>query len=162
MFDLCYFSKSVDIVKVVVNATEANVHGTRIHRLADQWRDRHPGTLFILNYIYIYLYLLIFCLGVPTIVLCTGEKGKIARVLNRFLTPVTHPLLPAKAAPGQMSVQEIHLARYSLGFIPKGYYYFNICFLKNFSFNSSRNFYLFGSPISQSRSPLIHNTGFKV
>lgn len=57
MFDLCYFSKSVDIVKVVVNATEANVHGTRIHRLADQWRDRHPGTLFILNYIYIFIFI---------------------------------------------------------------------------------------------------------
>lgn len=36
----------------------------------------------------------------PTIALAAGEKGKISRVLNRFLTPVTHPLLSTKAAPG--------------------------------------------------------------
>ena len=113
--------------------------------------------------------------GVPTIVLCTGEKGRIARVMNRFFTPVTHPLLTTVAAPGQMSVKEIHLARSGLGFIPKKYtldlssHLFASFFLFFFFFactaqliNLYRNFYLFGSPISQSRSPLIHNTGFKV
>ncbi len=59
--------------------------------------------------------------GVPTIVLCTSERGRIARVLNRFFTPVTHPLLTTVAAPGQMSVREIHIARSALGFIPKKY-----------------------------------------
>jgi pentafunctional AROM polypeptide len=38
--------------------------------------------------------------GFPTIALAAGEKGKLSRVMNKFLTPVTHPLLPAKAAPG--------------------------------------------------------------
>jgi pentafunctional AROM polypeptide len=38
--------------------------------------------------------------GFPTIALAAGEKGKLSRVMNKYLTPVTHPLLPTKAAPG--------------------------------------------------------------
>nr|AGK89942.1 tetra-functional AROM-like protein [Acanthamoeba castellanii str. Neff] len=49
--------------------------------------------------------------GFPTIALAAGEKGKLSRVMNKFLTPVTHPLLPAKAAPGQLSVKEIKSVR---------------------------------------------------
>lgn len=63
--------------------------------------------------------------------------------MNRHFTPVTHPSLPAIAAPGQLSVVEINRARTMLGII------------------TQKNYYLFGTPISQSRSPLIHNTGFK-
>jgi hypothetical protein len=43
LFDKCYFSKAVDVVKVVLNATVAQVHGLRLHQLADQWRQAHPG-----------------------------------------------------------------------------------------------------------------------
>jgi len=43
-----------------------------------------------------------------------------------------------------MSVADINRARTSLGII------------------TPNNFYLIGTPISQSRSPLIHNTGFKI
>lgn len=34
------------------------------------------------------------------IAICAGEKGKLSRVLNRYMTPVTHPILPVPAAPG--------------------------------------------------------------
>ncbi|KAI9283198.1 3-dehydroquinate synthase-domain-containing protein [Sporodiniella umbellata] len=40
-----------------------------------------------------------------------GPKGKLSRVANRFLTPATHPALPTVAAPGQLSIQEIHWVR---------------------------------------------------
>lgn len=78
----------------------------------------------------------------PIIAINMGATGKLSRVLNGFLTPVSHPVLPFKAAPGQMSAAEIRQSRALLGEITK------------------RDFYLFGSPISQSRSPALHNTLF--
>jgi pentafunctional AROM polypeptide len=36
----------------------------------------------------------------PIIALLAGAPGKLSRVLNTFLTPVTHETLPFKAAPG--------------------------------------------------------------
>ena len=71
-----------------------------------------------------------------------GAVGQLSRVLNGFLTPVSHPSLPFKAAPGQMSAAEIRQALSLLGQTAK------------------RNYYLFGSPIAQSRSPALHNTMF--
>jgi len=82
-------------------------------------------------------------ISVPIIAICAGEKGKLSRVLNKFMTPVTHSLLPIKAAPGQLSVNEIHSIRTSLGMM-----------------DDTINYYLYGNPISHSRSPHIHNTGF--
>ena len=79
---------------------------------------------------------------VPLVALNMGAAGQLSRVLNQVLTPVTHADLPAKAAPGQLMVQEISEARHLLGMLP------------------SRQFYLFGTPIAHSLSPLIHNTGF--
>ncbi|ETN00833.1 shikimate-5-dehydrogenase [Phytophthora nicotianae INRA-310] len=78
----------------------------------------------------------------PIISLCTTEAGKLTRVLNRTLTPVTHPMLPAAAAPGQLSVEEIMTLRKQLGLLP------------------AREFFLFGSPIQKSPSPAMHNAGF--
>jgi len=83
-------------------------------------------------------------LKVPLIAMCAGERGKLSRVLNRFMTPVTHPALPSSAAPGQLSVTEILSLRDSTGMLAH-----------------PLNFYLFGTPISKSRSPLMHNTGFQ-
>ncbi|KAI9155298.1 Pentafunctional AROM polypeptide [Paramyrothecium foliicola] len=78
----------------------------------------------------------------PIIALNMGQAGKLSRVLNGFLTPVSHPALPFKAAPGQMSAAEIRQSLALLGEIEQ------------------RNFWLFGKPISQSRSPALHNTLF--
>lgn len=77
---------------------------------------------------------------VPFIAMNMGEIGKMSRVNNGFMTPVSHPALPVKAAPGQVSAAEIRKVLGIVGEIP------------------SRKFYLFGKPISQSRSPALHNT----
>lgn len=80
----------------------------------------------------------------PIIALNMGQHGKLSRVLNRFMTPVSHPALDSKAAPGQMSAAEIRQSLSLLGGIEQ------------------RQFYLFGSPISASRSPVLHNGLFKL
>ncbi|CAG8751378.1 7158_t:CDS:1, partial [Acaulospora morrowiae] len=79
----------------------------------------------------------------PIIAINMGEEGQLSRILNQFLTPVTHPLLPSKAAPGQLSVREINQALHLIGQLP------------------SKKYYIFGTPVSSSLSPTIHNTGFK-
>jgi 3-dehydroquinate dehydratase-1 len=48
-----------------------------------------------------------------------GEAGQFSRTLNRVFTPITHPLLPVIAAPGQMSAAEINQALSLLGQLPK-------------------------------------------
>ena len=78
----------------------------------------------------------------PLIAINMGAAGQLSRVLNTTLTPVTHPLLPTAAAPGQMSVADIHRALHLIGLLP------------------ARRFFLFGSPIAHSPSPTLHNTGF--
>ncbi|KAG0126698.1 EPSP synthase-domain-containing protein [Tuber indicum] len=77
------------------------------------------------------------------IALNMGEKGKLSRILNTFLTPVTHPALPFKAAPGQLSTIEIHQALSLMGML------------------ETKKFYIFGTPLSHSRSPALHNTLFQ-
>ncbi len=79
----------------------------------------------------------------PIIALNMGTFGKLSRVLNGFLTPVSHPGLPFKAAPGQLSAAEIRTALALLGELEK------------------KQLYLFGKPISASRSPALHNTLFR-
>lgn len=79
----------------------------------------------------------------PIIAINMGPQGKLSRVLNGFLTPVSHPELPFKAAPGQLSAAEIRQALSLVGELDE------------------RFFYLFGKPIAQSRSPALHNTLFR-
>ncbi|KAK5069762.1 3-dehydroquinate dehydratase (3-dehydroquinase) [Lithohypha guttulata] len=81
--------------------------------------------------------------GVPLIAINMGSAGQVSRILNGFMTPVTHPSLPFKAAPGQLSATQIRTALNLMGEI------------------QPKQFYLFGSPISASKSPLMHNTLFK-
>ncbi|KAL1840977.1 hypothetical protein VTJ49DRAFT_7583 [Mycothermus thermophilus] len=52
-----------------------------------------------------------------------GETGQFSRLLNKFFTPTTHPLLPTIAAPGQMSVAEMNQALALLGQLPKKNFY---------------------------------------
>lgn len=80
----------------------------------------------------------------PCILLAMGDAGRISRVLNETMTPVTHPSLPFAAAPGQLSVTEIQRLRVDLGVV------------------QARRFFLFGRPIAQSPSPILHNTGFRL
>lgn len=48
-----------------------------------------------------------------------GEIGQFSRTLNKVFTPITHPLLPLIAAPGQLSAAEINQALASLGQLPR-------------------------------------------
>jgi pentafunctional AROM polypeptide len=68
----------------------------------------------------------------------------MSRILNSTFSPVSHPALPNKAAPGQLSFREIQQALHLLGLLP------------------ARRFYLFGTPISQSMSPTLHRTAFNI
>ncbi|EJT99669.1 Pentafunctional AroM protein [Dacryopinax primogenitus] len=78
----------------------------------------------------------------PMLAINMGEKGKLSRILNFVFSPVTHPLLPSRAAPGQLTFPEIQRALHLIGHLPK------------------EQFYLFGTPISHSMSPTLHNTAF--
>lgn len=80
---------------------------------------------------------------VPLIAINMGSLGKLSRVMNGFMTPVSHPSLPFKAAPGQVSAKDI---RTVLGLT---------------SVIDEKKFFLFGKPISHSRSPALQNTLFK-
>jgi len=79
----------------------------------------------------------------PVLAINLGPEGQLSRILNPVFSPVTHPLLPAVAAPGQLSVMQIHTGLHLIGLLPR------------------RKFYLLGTPISKSMSPLLHNTGFE-
>ncbi|KAK4162593.1 putative Pentafunctional AROM polypeptide [Cladorrhinum sp. PSN259] len=48
-----------------------------------------------------------------------GETGQFSRTLNKVFTPITHPLLPIIAAPGQMSAAEINQALALVGQLPR-------------------------------------------
>ncbi|KAI9876750.1 MAG: 3-dehydroquinate dehydratase (3-dehydroquinase), partial [Pleopsidium flavum] len=80
---------------------------------------------------------------VRVIAINMGRKGQLSRILNSFMTPVSHPALPFKAAPGQLSAAEIRQGLAFMGEI------------------EPKKFYLFGKPISASRSPALHNTLFR-
>lgn len=57
--------------------------------------------------------------GPPLSAVNMGETGQFSRTLNKVFTPITHPLLPIIAAPGQMSAAEINAALSLLGQLPK-------------------------------------------
>ncbi|KAK5171073.1 uncharacterized protein LTR77_004217 [Saxophila tyrrhenica] len=48
-----------------------------------------------------------------------GPVGQLSRTLNQVFTPITHPLLPAVAAPGQLSAAEIGSMLHSMGHVEK-------------------------------------------
>ena len=78
----------------------------------------------------------------PILAINMGVEGQLSRVLNSTFSPVTHPLLPVKAAPGQLSFTEIQRTLNLIGQLPP------------------KKFYLFGNPIQRSMSPTLHNTAF--
>lgn len=52
--------------------------------------------------------------------------------------------MQVKAAPGQLSVRELHTLRHLIGTLP------------------ARRYYLLGFPTARSLSPTMHNAGFQV
>jgi pentafunctional AROM polypeptide len=85
----------------------------------------------------------------PGILLAMGPHGRLSRVLNQVLTPATSSVLPTAAAPGQLTVQQLQEHRQALGLTV------------GLACNGSRQFNLFGNPISLSPSPAMHNAAFK-
>lgn len=79
----------------------------------------------------------------PLIALNMGEVGSITRVLNFVLTPITHARLSVKAAPGQLTLEQIQRSRQEFGLL------------------KSLQFFVVGSNIQYSKSPALHNFAFK-
>ena len=79
---------------------------------------------------------------IPLIAINMGTLGKLSRIRNPFLTPVSHPALPFKAAPGQLSAAEIRQGLTLIGCL------------------EPKRFCILGTPLSASRSPALHNTLF--
>ncbi|GAM89390.1 hypothetical protein ANO11243_074270 [Dothideomycetidae sp. 11243] len=79
----------------------------------------------------------------PVIALNMGSHGRLSRITNGFMTPVSSPALQTIAAPGQLSAAEIRQGLSLIGEI------------------QPKKFVIFGKPISHSRSPALHNTLFK-
>ncbi|KAL5120070.1 hypothetical protein ACEQ8H_001895 [Pleosporales sp. CAS-2024a] len=48
-----------------------------------------------------------------------GPMGQLSRTMNKIFTPITHPLLPLIAAPGQLSAAEINAALHTMGVVRK-------------------------------------------
>ncbi|KAJ5113497.1 Aldolase-type TIM barrel [Penicillium angulare] len=48
-----------------------------------------------------------------------GQMGQLSRALNTVFSPITHPLLPMIAAPGQLTAAEINSALHIMGQLPK-------------------------------------------
>ncbi|KAL0259417.1 3-dehydroquinate dehydratase (3-dehydroquinase) [Diplodia seriata] len=78
----------------------------------------------------------------PVIGINMGTVGKLSRIINGFMTPVSHPELPGAAAPGQLSAADIRRGLSLMGQV------------------EPKRFFVAGSPVSQSRSPPMHNTLF--
>lgn len=57
--------------------------------------------------------------GPPLSAVNMGQLGQLSRALNTVFSPITHPLLPIVAAPGQMSASEINGALSTMGQLPK-------------------------------------------
>ena len=57
--------------------------------------------------------------GPPLSAVNMGEAGQFSRTQNHVFSPITHPLLPVIAAPGQMSAAETNAALSMLGQLPK-------------------------------------------
>lgn len=91
----------VDVVKVVAKAESAQC-SIRINQAALAVQPLLPPATEAL------------------IAICTTDAGRLSRALNVMLgpTPVAHPSLPGKAAPGQLSAVEIERIRQTLGLHP--------------------------------------------
>ncbi|SGZ54467.1 CIC11C00000003898 [Sungouiella intermedia] len=81
--------------------------------------------------------------GTPLISFNEGEKGKLSRVLNGLMTPVTSDLLPKVTKNGELTVAEINKSYSEIGGL------------------TYKKFTVVGSPIAHSRSPQLHNSAYK-
>lgn len=55
----------------------------------------------------------------PLMAINMGQWGQMSRLLNTFMTPVTHPLMASLTLPGQMTVAELNAGLHIIGKLPK-------------------------------------------
>lgn len=79
----------------------------------------------------------------PIITYNEGFRGSLSYLLSRSFTPVTHGLLPSKSFSSEMTVEKINELRTAIGSLV------------------GKNFWVVGDPITHSRSPHLHNAGYK-
>ena len=80
---------------------------------------------------------------IPNVSLILGDVGKFSRVVNLPFTPVTHESLPFKAAPGQMTANEIMASRVIMKIV------------------TTKMYAILGHNIAYSVSPQMQGTAFK-
>jgi pentafunctional AROM polypeptide len=80
----------------------------------------------------------------PLIAINMAYAGQLSRVTNPILTPVTHKAIPTAAAPGQMSISDIHKTLSAIGGL------------------SPKEFFIAGFPVEKSPSPPLHNGAFQI
>ncbi|KAE8350343.1 hypothetical protein BDV28DRAFT_159691 [Aspergillus coremiiformis] len=92
-------AKYADIVKMIamVNTTEANYELEYFRSTIKRAHGSYP-LLSAVN---------------------MGQTGQLSRALNTVFSPITHPLLPMIAAPGQLTAAEINEALHIMGQLPK-------------------------------------------
>lgn len=81
--------------------------------------------------------------GPPLMTMNMGLDGQLSRMLNPVFSPCTHGALPTPSAPGQLTFAQMQRGLHLMGKLP------------------AKKFFLFGTPISASKSPLLHNTAFE-
>jgi 3-dehydroquinate dehydratase-1 len=87
-----------DIVKMIIIITTMSENYS-LEYFRSQMRASHPD--------------------VPLSAVNMGPLGQLSRALNTVFSPITHPLLPIVAAPGQLSAAEINHALSTMGQLPK-------------------------------------------
>jgi 3-dehydroquinate dehydratase-1 len=92
-------SKYGDIVKMITIINEVS-ENYELEYFRSRIRASHPN-------------------GPPLSAVNMGQLGQISRAFNTVFSPITHPLLPIVAAPGQLSAAEINAALSTMGQLPK-------------------------------------------
>jgi len=92
-------SRYADIIKMIAIINDNN-ENFELEYFRSKMRSEHPD-------------------APPLSAVNMGETGQFSRTLNKVFTPITHPLLPIIAAPGQMSAYEINAALHLLQQLPK-------------------------------------------
>ncbi|CAK7567352.1 MAG: hypothetical protein SEPTF4163_005315 [Sporothrix epigloea] len=91
--------KYADIVKMIANTNDRN-ENFQVEYFRSKIRAEYPN-------------------GPPLSAVNMGEMGQFSRMQNHVFSPITHPLLPVVAAPGQMSAAEMNAALSMLGQLPQ-------------------------------------------
>uniref|UniRef100_A0A7S1BTH9 Shikimate dehydrogenase n=1 Tax=Corethron hystrix TaxID=216773 RepID=A0A7S1BTH9_9STRA len=128
LFHKCALGGKAHGAKVVLSvddAADAGMADVAGRKFTENYATEHEGTI------------------ITPVGLVLGDVGRQSRILNTYFTPVTHEALPFKAAPGQLSANEIMKERVEQGMI------------------SPKRFCILGHNIAYSVSPAMQGAAFK-